>query len=158
MDPKQRRELLVFLIIAEAFTRPELTCGRHPVKHARERLYVGIQQANLLQWLGTATRLPLGILSQKARWSGQRCSSCRSRSTVAGPEMQLVKLSIIGFVAGFLAVLIFHQSLWYLLKLVGLIPVDRPAWPLDPIPPYGVPSVTQKPSGAAHGARFSCHS
>ena len=42
--------------------------------------------------------------------------------------MQLVKLSILGFIAGFLAVLIFHQSLWYLLNLVGLIPLGRPAW------------------------------
>ena len=36
--------------------------------------------------------------------------------------MQLVKLSIIGFIAGFLAVLIFHQSLWYLLNLVRAYP------------------------------------
>ena len=58
--------------------------------------------------------------------------------------MQLVKLSILGFIAGFLAVLIFHQTTWYLLNLGGLIPLDRPAWPLDPIPPYGVPSVISK--------------
>ena len=67
--------------------------------------------------------------------------------------MQLVKLSILGFFAGFLAVLIFHQSLWYLLNLVGLIPLDRRAWPLDPIPPYGVPSVISKAFwGGAPGA------
>lgn len=71
--------------------------------------------------------------------------------------MQLVKLSILGVIAGFFAVLIFHPSLWYLLILVGLIPLDRPAWPLDPIPPYGVPSVISK-AGAARGARFSRHS
>jgi hypothetical protein len=46
--------------------------------------------------------------------------------------MQLVKLSILGFFAGFLAVLIFHQSLWYLLNLVGLIPLDRLADRSDP--------------------------
>ena len=51
--------------------------------------------------------------------------------------MQLVKLSILGVIAGFFAVLIFHQSLWYLLNLLGLIPLDRPASPRDPIPPYG---------------------
>ena len=67
--------------------------------------------------------------------------------------MHFVKLSIIGFIAGFLAVLIFHQSLWYLLNLVGLIPLDRPAWPLDPIPPYGVLSVISKAFwGGAWGA------
>jgi hypothetical protein len=59
--------------------------------------------------------------------------------------MQLVKLSILGFIAGFLAVPMFHQSLWYLLNLVGLIPLDRPAWTLAPIPPYGVPSVSSMP-------------
>jgi hypothetical protein len=58
--------------------------------------------------------------------------------------MQLVKLTILGFVAGFLAALIFHQSLWYALNVVGLIPWERPAWPLDPIPPFGVPSVVSK--------------
>ena len=58
--------------------------------------------------------------------------------------MRPLKTLILGFIAGFLAVLIFHQSLWYVLNLVGLIPPDRPAWPLDPIPPYGVPSVISK--------------
>lgn len=58
--------------------------------------------------------------------------------------MTLVKLLILGFVAGFLATLLFHQSLWYVFNQIGLIPLDRPAWPLDPIPPYGVPSVISK--------------
>jgi hypothetical protein len=57
---------------------------------------------------------------------------------------QPVRLSILGFAGGFLAVLIFHQSLWYLLNLIGLIPPERPAWPFDPIPPFGVPSVISK--------------
>ena len=48
--------------------------------------------------------------------------------------MQLVKLSIIGFIAGFLATLIFHQGLWWLFNQTGVIPADRPAWPLDPSP------------------------
>ena len=58
--------------------------------------------------------------------------------------MPYFKLPIIGFIAGFLAVLIVHQSLWYLLNQVGVIPPERPAWPLDPIPPFGVPSVISK--------------
>ena len=41
-------------------------------------------------------------------------------------------------------VLIFHQSLWFLFNHIGLIPPERPAWPLDPIPPFGVPSVISK--------------
>ena len=57
---------------------------------------------------------------------------------------QPVRLSILGFLGGALAVLIFHQSLWYLLNLIGLIPPERPAWPFDPIAPFGVPSVISK--------------
>jgi hypothetical protein len=54
------------------------------------------------------------------------------------------KLSIFGFVAGFIAVLVFHQGLWAIFNLVGLIPPDRPAWQIDPVPPLGVPSVVSK--------------
>jgi hypothetical protein len=56
----------------------------------------------------------------------------------------LVKTLALGFVAGFFAVLIFHQSLWWMLNQIGLIPPERPAWPLDPIPPFGVPTVLSK--------------
>jgi hypothetical protein len=58
--------------------------------------------------------------------------------------MTLVKLLALGFVAGFIATLIFHQGVWFLLYQLGFIPPDRPAWPLDPIPPFGVPSVISK--------------
>ena len=58
--------------------------------------------------------------------------------------MPIVKLLILGFVAGFLATLIFHQSLWWVFNQIGVIAPDRPAWPLDPVPPYGVPSVISK--------------
>ena len=57
---------------------------------------------------------------------------------------QTMRLTILGFAGGFLAVLIFHQSVWYLFNLIGLIPPERPAWPFDPIPPFGVPSVISK--------------
>ena len=58
--------------------------------------------------------------------------------------MQALKTLLFGFIAGFLAVLIFHQGLWFVLNLAGLIPPDRPAWPLDAIAPFGVPSVLSK--------------
>lgn len=58
--------------------------------------------------------------------------------------MSFFKLLILGFVAGFLATLVFHQSAWYLLVHAGIIPADRPAWPLDAIPPLGLPSVVSK--------------
>jgi len=60
------------------------------------------------------------------------------------PTFPLWKLAILGLISGVLATLIFHQSLWYLCNQIGLIPLERPAWPLDPIPPFGVPSVISK--------------
>jgi hypothetical protein len=54
------------------------------------------------------------------------------------------KLLIFGFIAGALSTLIFHQSAWFALNAAGIIPADRPAWPLDAIPPFGVPSVISK--------------
>jgi hypothetical protein len=58
--------------------------------------------------------------------------------------MTLAKVTLLGFIAGFLAVPIFHQGVWYLFELVGFVPFTRPAWALDPIPPFGVPSVVSK--------------
>jgi hypothetical protein len=66
-------------------------------------------------------------------------------TSIAAPRsIALWKLLAFGFVAGFLSTLIFHQSLWYVLNVVGAIPWERPAWPLDPIPPFGVPAVISK--------------
>lgn len=58
--------------------------------------------------------------------------------------MQLTRLAVLGFIAGFLAVLIFHQGLWYLFELVGFTPFLSRAWSLDPISPFGVPWVISK--------------
>jgi hypothetical protein len=55
-----------------------------------------------------------------------------------------IKLAALGFLAGFVATLIFHQSAWFVLHQAGIVAADRPAWPLDPIPPLGVPSVLSK--------------
>jgi hypothetical protein len=54
------------------------------------------------------------------------------------------RLLILGFLAGVVAVLIFHQGLWYLFNKIDLIPPERPAWPLDAVPPFGVPSIISK--------------
>lgn len=56
----------------------------------------------------------------------------------------LLKLLILGFVAGFLATVLFHQGLWWLFNQTGVIPPDRPAWAVSPVPPLGVPSVISK--------------
>jgi hypothetical protein len=58
--------------------------------------------------------------------------------------MPWLKMLMLGFVAGFVATLIFHQGLWYVFVQSGVIPPDRPAWPTDPTPPFGVPSVISK--------------
>src|SRR5918911_2351648 len=44
-----------------------------------------------------------------------------------------------GFVAGFLAVLVFHQAALLALHLAGLVPATP--WNLAPVPPLGVPAV-----------------
>ena len=43
---------------------------------------------------------------------------------------------VLRFVAGAIAVLVFHQGAWALLHLAGLMP---PPYPSDPVPPLGVP-------------------
>jgi hypothetical protein len=53
---------------------------------------------------------------------------------------------IAAFVAGFLAVLIFHQGVWAMFAAAGKTPA--PAWDMTPIPPIGVPQVI---SSAAWG-------
>ncbi len=55
-----------------------------------------------------------------------------------------LKLLLLGFAAGALATFFFHQSAWYLLNQAGVIPLDKPAWPLNPIPPLGVPYIASK--------------
>ena len=46
-----------------------------------------------------------------------------------------------GFIAGFLATLLFHQPALALLHGVGLF--GRPAFNMQPVPPFGVPAVIQ---------------
>jgi hypothetical protein len=55
-----------------------------------------------------------------------------------------LQLLLLGFVAGALATLLFHQSAWYLLVEAGVVPPDRPAWPMQAIAPLGVPSLISK--------------
>ena len=44
-----------------------------------------------------------------------------------------------GFIAGLVAVLVFHQGALLVLHLGGLAPAFP--WRLDPVPPFGVPAV-----------------
>jgi hypothetical protein len=74
-----------------------------------------------------------------------------------GTSMPTLRLAALGFIAGFIAVLIFHQGLCYLFELAGFVPFTSPAWALDPIPPFGVPSVMSKAFWGGVGPRRWCH-
>ncbi len=50
-----------------------------------------------------------------------------------------MKRVFLGFVAGFVATLVFHQVALALLHAAHVVP--NPAWSLRPVPPFGVPSV-----------------
>ena len=58
--------------------------------------------------------------------------------------MPSLKLLMLGFAAGFIATLIFHQGLLYIFNQVGVIPLDRPAWAMDSTPPFEIPAVLSK--------------
>ncbi len=58
--------------------------------------------------------------------------------------MPSLKLLMLGFAAGFIATLIFHQGLWYIFNQVGVIPLDHPAWAMDSTPPFEIPAVLSK--------------
>jgi len=71
--------------------------------------------------------------------------------------MPLLKLLIFGFAAGFLAVPIFHQGLWWIFNRIGVIPPQRAAWVMDPIPPFAVPALLSKSFwGGVWGAVLAC--
>lgn len=50
----------------------------------------------------------------------------------------------VAFASGFLAVLVFHQGLVAVLSAAGIAPPNFAAWSLEPIPPWGVPSLVSK--------------
>ena len=50
-----------------------------------------------------------------------------------------MKRALLGFVAGFVATLVFHQIALELLHMAGIVP--NAAWPMRPVPPFGVPAV-----------------
>lgn len=51
----------------------------------------------------------------------------------------MLRRLLLGFIAGFLATIIFHQIALELLYLAHVAP--RAAWSMKPVPPFGVPSV-----------------
>src|ERR1051326_4561834 len=54
-------------------------------------------------------------------------------------EFRRVLFRSLGFVAGFIATLVFHQiALWILAHFHW---IDRAPWNMKPVPPFGVPSV-----------------
>ncbi len=53
--------------------------------------------------------------------------------------MRAARIAVLGFCAGFLAVLIFHQGVILLMYGGGLVP--NPPFPMRPVPPFGVPQI-----------------
>ena len=51
---------------------------------------------------------------------------------------------LLGFFAGFVATVVFHQGLWWLFTETSIIQAANPAWPTEAVPPLGVPSVISK--------------
>lgn len=49
----------------------------------------------------------------------------------------VARLVLLGFAAGAVGVLVFHQGVLFLLHIAGLVPSEP--WSLEPIPPLGVP-------------------
>lgn len=50
-----------------------------------------------------------------------------------------MKRALLGFLAGFISTLVFHQAALQLLHVAGIAP--SAAWPMKPVPPFGVPAV-----------------
>lgn len=55
------------------------------------------------------------------------------------PSTSFTGAAVRGFVAGFIATLVFHQGLLELYHLAGVL--SRSAWAMRPVPPLGVPQV-----------------
>lgn len=51
------------------------------------------------------------------------------------------KLLLLGFIAGFLAVFLFHQIAVILLSAAGIAPASVSGFNMQPVPPFGVPAV-----------------
>lgn len=51
---------------------------------------------------------------------------------------------LLTFAAGFLAVIVGHQVVVLALNAAGLMPAGFPPWSMDPVPPFGVPTVISK--------------
>ena len=53
--------------------------------------------------------------------------------------MTMPMRAALGFLAAVLSVLTFHQAMWGVLYLGGMMP--RPPYPMGPVPPFGVPLI-----------------
>ena len=56
-----------------------------------------------------------------------------------GPTAGTGAFLLLGFVAGFISVLVFHQAVIWLLNAAGLLP--NPPFPMRPVPPLNVPQI-----------------
>ena len=57
----------------------------------------------------------------------------------ASPTVALPRWLIVGFLSGFVAVLVFHQAAWAGLYAMGIMP--RAPFPMQGVAPFGVPQI-----------------
>ena len=55
-----------------------------------------------------------------------------------------IAFALMAFLAGFIAVAVFHQGGVAALNAAGLMPGGIQPWSFDPVPPFGVPAVLSK--------------
>ena len=55
-----------------------------------------------------------------------------------------ITFAVLAFIAGFIATLVFHQSMVALLDAAGLMPAAIKPWSFDPVLPLAVPAVISK--------------
>lgn len=54
----------------------------------------------------------------------------------------VLRVVIVGFVAGALGVLVFHQGAFWFAKVVGVL--NAQTWSTRPVPPWGVPTIVSQ--------------
>lgn len=71
--------------------------------------------------------------------SGDRAAFIVRYAQTMSDESRKGRIAVVGFAAGFLATLLFHQPVLALLKAAKI--TSRGAYAMEPVPPFGVPSV-----------------
>src|SRR5204863_7296426 len=80
-----------------------------------------------------------GVVSTPPVAAGRRQSGRRDGGATLPKGAAMTRRLLLGFVAGFIATLVFHQIALWILHYFHYI--DRAPWSMKPVPPWGVPAV-----------------